>query len=268
MASQFLNTFKYGLLAVAAFAGPRFITDSGNYLGRAHRAGTAVTEQPEPQSRTTRNRPGSRESGGTRVTTRRPLTYTQGESPSGGWARSSSAPGKEDIPSPPVSPVSSGTSGASLIGSGVPWHRSPVVSLEEAIRFDRTPEWIMGNWSRVDTVRGEAPLFGYRVTLITGPAQDDLTGVLTYYFDSVRLQKISFTGQTGDYRRILRYLESRFGVSPASGTSPSSMKYESVLLEPEGRSRTDCSLVIEPAQTFFADQRREFYEVSFTLPRP
>jgi hypothetical protein len=77
-------------------------------------------------------------------------------------------------------------------------------SIEEAFRFDLTPSWVSSRWPRVSTVLGEPKQLGMRVALISGTRPEDIAGSLTYYFDEHhQLQRITFTGLTGDPRRLL-----------------------------------------------------------------
>jgi len=87
--------------------------------------------------------------------------------------------------------------------------RSPVVNappatIEQAFRFDLTPQWVASRWPRVSTVLGNPKQLGMRVALVSGTRPDDVAGSLTYYFDEHhQLQRITFTGLTGDPRRLL-----------------------------------------------------------------
>ena len=84
----------------------------------------------------------------------------------------------------------------------------PVTDFREIIRFDVTPEWVMGRWGRVSTVLSEPRLEGFRVALVTGSQVDDLAGSLTYYFDQKRaVQRITFRGTTGDSRRLVELVQ-------------------------------------------------------------
>jgi hypothetical protein len=81
---------------------------------------------------------------------------------------------------------------------------APPVAIEEAFRFDVTPAWVTSRWPRVSTVAGEPKQLGMRVPLVSGTQFDDIAGSLTYYFDEHhQLQRITFTGLTGDPRRLL-----------------------------------------------------------------
>jgi hypothetical protein len=91
----------------------------------------------------------------------------------------------------------------------------PPVALEEALRLDISPVWVTSRWSRVSTVLGETDQMGLRVALVTGTEPADVAGSLTYYFDSRHtLQRITFTGLTGDESRIITHLMNRFGLKP------------------------------------------------------
>lgn len=81
---------------------------------------------------------------------------------------------------------------------------APPVAIEETFRFDLTPQWVAARWPRVSQVAGERNQLGMRVALVSGTRVDDIAGSLTYYFDEHhQLQRITFTGLTGDPRRLL-----------------------------------------------------------------
>jgi hypothetical protein len=92
----------------------------------------------------------------------------------------------------------------------------PPVSIEEALRLDVTPVWVTSRWTRVGTVVGDTDQMGLRVALVSGVQPNDVAGSLTYYFDQRhQLQKITFTGMTGDESRIITHLMNNFGLRPA-----------------------------------------------------
>ena len=87
------------------------------------------------------------------------------------------------------------------------------VSIEEAFRFDLTPQWVASRWKRVSTVLGEPKQLGMRVALVSGTRPDDAAGSLTYYFDEHhQLRRITFTGLTGDPRRLLTAVVTPYGL--------------------------------------------------------
>ncbi len=96
-----------------------------------------------------------------------------------------------------------------------PGPQLPPVSLEEALRLDISPVWVTSRWSRVSTVLGETDQMGLRVALVTGTQPADVAGSLTYYFDQRhQLQRITFTGLTGDESRIITHLMQQFNLRP------------------------------------------------------
>jgi hypothetical protein len=96
-----------------------------------------------------------------------------------------------------------------------PGPKLPTVSIEEAIRLDISPVWVTSHWSRVSTVLGNTDEMGLRVVLVTGTQPTDVAGSLTYYFDQRhQLQRITFTGLTGDESRIITHLMKSFNLRP------------------------------------------------------
>ncbi len=101
-------------------------------------------------------------------------------------------------------------------------HNGPVVTIEQAFRFDLTPQWVSSRWPRVSTVLGEPEQLGMRVALVTGTRPDDVAGSLTYYFDKHhQLQRITFEGLTRDPRRLLSATVTPFGLKslPTTGAA-------------------------------------------------
>jgi uncharacterized protein DUF6690 len=80
----------------------------------------------------------------------------------------------------------------------------PSAAIEEIFRFDIQPQWVTSRWPRVSTVAGDGKQLGMRVAVVTGTRPDDIAGSLTYYFDDHhQLQRITFSGLSGDSRRLL-----------------------------------------------------------------
>lgn len=93
--------------------------------------------------------------------------------------------------------------------------QTPIVSLAEILRFDITPEWVMGRFPRVSTLLSEMNLDGLRVPLITGSSPSDLAGTLTYYFDRYkRLQRVSIHASVGEPTRFMTELQQAYRLSP------------------------------------------------------
>lgn len=90
----------------------------------------------------------------------------------------------------------------------------PIVSLAEVLRFDISPDWVMGRFPRVSTVLSELNLDGLRVPLVTGTSPSDLAGTVTYYFDQFkRLKRICVQGNVGDPTRYVAELQQAYQMS-------------------------------------------------------
>lgn len=84
-------------------------------------------------------------------------------------------------------------------------------SLQEVLRFDITPGWVIQRFPRVTTVLADNQLDGLRVPLITGTSPSDIAGTLTYRFDRYqRLQRLTVHGATGDATRFIAELQHRY----------------------------------------------------------
>lgn len=89
------------------------------------------------------------------------------------------------------------------------------VPLEEAIRFNVTPEWVTARWPRVTSVTGDSSHLGLRVALVSGTEPTDVAGSLTYYFDQEhQLQRITLLGVSGDESRLVGLACRHFGLRP------------------------------------------------------
>jgi hypothetical protein len=100
-------------------------------------------------------------------------------------------------------------------GSRPSTERPSTIPLEQLLRFDVTPSWVVENWPRVTTRLVDGQLEGLRVTLVTGTEAHDLVGSLTYYFDKrLQLQRILFHGHTGDPRRLVGLVTQHYGLEP------------------------------------------------------
>jgi hypothetical protein len=90
-----------------------------------------------------------------------------------------------------------------------------IVPLEEAIRFNATPDWVTARWPRVTAVTGDASHLGLRVALVSGTEATDVAGSLTYYFDQQhQLQRITLLGVTGDESRLVALACGQYGLRP------------------------------------------------------
>ena len=91
---------------------------------------------------------------------------------------------------------------------------APSDSVASLIRFNMTPEELTGAFDRVTNLSADHDLRGMRVAVTTGAKSDDLAGSLTYYFDHHRqVQRISFSGYTGDARRLIAHVGGAYGLT-------------------------------------------------------
>ena len=140
-----------------------------------------------------------------------------------------------------------------------------MTGLEFWFRFDITPEWIEQNWDFVTASVGPMNLRGYSVSLVTGSSPDDLTGVLTYYFDNHKqLQQIQFQGTTGHLGRLTAMLRQQFHMSQRIVNDPSLTIFETPksYRGPKNIMEARAPMVIK------SDQLYHRFEIYLQLNRP
>lgn len=141
----------------------------------------------------------------------------------------------------------------------------PTFDFAEVFRFDIAPGWIMSRWSRVSAGLGMLQLQGYRVPLVTGTAEDDLAGSLTYYFNSSQqVQRITFSGTTGDTRKLVHFIATRYGFARRVTNDPSLFIYE--IPEPRGPAKS--ILQIRPARVLTTASPYQRFDVELAIERP
>ncbi|MFO0940868.1 MAG: DUF6690 family protein [Pirellulales bacterium] len=90
----------------------------------------------------------------------------------------------------------------------------PIISLAEVLRFDVTPDWVMGRFPRVSTLLSETQLDGLRAPLITGSTPSDMAGTVTYYFDRFKqLKRVTVHATVGDPTRFVAELQRAYQLS-------------------------------------------------------
>ncbi len=137
-------------------------------------------------------------------------------------------------------------------------------NLGEVIQFDGSPAWVMARWPRVTAALAELDLQGYRVPLVSGTAEDDIAGSLTYYFDkNQRIARITFHGTTGNPRKLVALLTSRYNFELQQAPDPSWQLYQ---VKWNGKALSE--LKIQPARVVRADQPFARYEVDLAMKRP
>ena len=154
---------------------------------------------------------------------------------------------------------------ANIAASGTPATGHSSVQVQDAgtvFNFQITPEWIVAHWPTVSTGLAKLQLEGYRVPLVTGTAQHDLAGSLTYYFNAQqKVEQITFVGTTGDTGPLIALLTSRFHLTRRLVSDPGLVIYEAVHYNNQPASRLQIRLapLADPNDAY----RR--YEVELSL---
>ena len=175
-------------------------------------------------------------------------SQTKGEAQQGDGSAAQTTP--SPIPNVPLEP--------SLEGA-------PVADLTQVLRFDVTTGWITSRWPRVSSSLAELQLQGYRVPLVTGTKQDDLAGVLTYYFNPrQQVQRITFFGTTGNAHKLVDLVTRRFGFVRRIANNPGMSFYEI----PERHRRPSSVLEIRPTRVLRSSQPLQRFEVALAIERP
>jgi hypothetical protein len=156
--------------------------------------------------------------------------------------------------------------------SGTTSHSAPT-PIEQVFRFDLTPQWIASRWPRVSTVAGSDPdQLGMRVVLVSGTRPDDIAGSLTYYFDRHhQMQRITFTGQTRDPRRLLAAVVTPYRLKsqpttdaayyiagdPKDPTSEVIVRHMPVLVAEAGIANAEVEVDLSRGESFSGSSRDE-----------
>jgi hypothetical protein len=170
--------------------------------------------------------------------------------------------------SPSVAPSNS-TSHNGMLQPG-PLAKQPAVEghgandLAEVIQFEGSPAWVMSRWPRVTAGLAELDLQGYRVALVSGTTPDAIAGSLTYYFDkNQRVAYINFRGTTGDPRKLVSLVTSRYNFTPQQTTDPALHLYQA-----KWNGKPISELRVRSARVLRADQPNTRYEVDLAMKRP
>lgn len=137
----------------------------------------------------------------------------------------------------------------------------PMVAMADALRFDVTASWILGRWPRVTAGLPDAGLQGYRVAFVSGVQEDDLAGSLTYYFNRNHVcQRITFQGTTGDARKLIALLTTRYGFHRETSDDPGMWLYQ---IRWNGRATSE--LQIRPARVIRASAPTARFEILLAM---
>lgn len=141
---------------------------------------------------------------------------------------------------------------------------APARNLEEVLQFEGSPAWVMARWPRVTAGLAELDLQGYRVPLVSGTGSDDLAGSLTYYFNKdQKIERIIFHGTTGDPRKLIALVTSKFSFQHEPTKDPSLS-----LFQAKWHGKPHSELRIRPARVVRADQPNARFEVDLAMKRP
>lgn len=139
-----------------------------------------------------------------------------------------------------------------------------LIPLEQALRWDVKPAWVLVAWPRVTTELSDLDLQGYRISYVSGTTESDIAGSLTYYFDgALRLQKLTFTGSTGDAKRLVQFVMSQHHFQRRLGDDPSLYLYQ---VEQDGQALSELRVKAAPIVRTGNPMRR--FEVSLEMRRP
>lgn len=139
--------------------------------------------------------------------------------------------------------------------------QTDVAAMDEVFRFDVTPVWVMSRWTRVSTQLAGLGERGYRVPLVTGSGEDDLAGALTYYFTPEhRLRRITFSGTTGDPKRLVWMLNNRFQFEQRIVPGATAFTYESNI-----SSSAPSTLHISPVRVVRANAPYARYSIELQM---
>lgn len=184
----------------------------------------------------------------------------------GNTGKPSHAPTEAALVQPgPSAPGSPGAGAAPAEADGAAQTNPPSFPLAEVFRFDMSIREVMARWPRVSTGLAELQLQGYRVTLVTGTAETDLAGSLTYYFNPhQQVQRITFQGTTGDGRELVRLLAARYGFQRRLTNDPGLFVYQAPVPDAKGQS----VLRMKLAPMLTADRPHQRFDVWLTIERP
>lgn len=154
--------------------------------------------------------------------------------------------------------------GAVLYPNSAPLEGTRSMSLQEVFRFDVSREWVYQRWARKSTGLAELGLYGVRVPLVTGTQMYDLAGSLTYYFNANgQVERISFSGRTGDTTQLAMLMMQHYGLQP----QPTVVVGEQ-LFQLRSAEHVFSELRTRPAPVLWANSPHDSFSVELQLQRP
>ena len=160
---------------------------------------------------------------------------------------------------------SSSKKGAGGAPKTLPLEGARIQNLAEVFNFDMTVESILRRWPRVSTGLAQPQFQGYRVPLVTGTGAGDMAGSLTYYFNAQqKVQRIAFSGKTGDPRGLVNLLTTRHKFTRRVVNDPGLLIFETVAADGQPRG----FLKLQAAPTVKADDHFGRFNVKLVVERP
>ena len=180
--------------------------------------------------------------------------------------RSSSATAAAAAESNPADETSRRTPIATAAVPGnLPIEGMPTSWLGEVFNFDVTIGWVTKCWPRVSTGMADMKTHGYRVPLMTGTRLSDLAGSLTYYFDTNQtVERITFTGTTGDARELVALVTRRYGFTRRLTNDPGLFVYEAT----HSRHARNSILELRLARVVKSSNPYQRFKVTLSIERP
>lgn len=141
---------------------------------------------------------------------------------------------------------------------------APIRRIEEAFHFHVTPPWVLGSWPHVSTGLFDEKLYGYRVPLVTGTSDNDVSGSLTYYFSPTqKLERITLEGDTGDGRKLVHWVTTQHGLVRDFEAEQGAYVYRR-----RENGKVVSELRIRPDHVINASLPQQRFHISMVLTRP
>lgn len=138
------------------------------------------------------------------------------------------------------------------------------ISLEQALDWNITKNWVYRHWARKSTGLADPTLFGVRVPLVTGSGMTDVAGSMTYYFDNAGvLQRMRLRGQTADTTRLVQFAMARLGMRPRQAFSAGDQLFQAV-----ENKRLRGELQTTPESVLWATSPHSSFGVRLEATRP
>lgn len=138
------------------------------------------------------------------------------------------------------------------------------ITLEQALDWNITKNWVYRHWARKSTGLADPTLFGVRVPLVTGSGMTDVAGSMTYYFDNAGiLQRMRLRGRTADTSRLVQFATTRLGMQPRRAFSAGDQLFQAI-----ENKRLRGELQTTPESVLWATSPHSSFGVRLETTRP